>query len=180
MKKSKFNFSLAAPSSYDFDNQSYEHGVSHTVRVMRLVLHLGAAHGLHTDRVIAPAFCAAVIHDMARTHDGVCDRHGEWAVASKLPLWQPRFLEWGLNPDHLPSIAAAIEWHCKRTPLHADAITHLLKDADALDRVRFLYPGAVDKRYLHLSGTLAELPFAIRLHETHAEAWGWSEVLGFS
>jgi hypothetical protein len=179
MKKTNFDFTLAAPAFSDFDFRSYDHGVSHTLRVMRLVLHLGKVLKLHPDRVVAPAFCAAVIHDMARTHDGACNRHGEWAVEGKLPLWKDRFVAWGLQSEHLASVAAAIEWHCKPTPLHADAVTRLLKDADALDRVRFLWPDAVDERYLHYPETIGELYYAQRLHDAHVEASSWVEVFGF-
>lgn len=66
-----------------------------------------------SEEVIAQVYCAAIIHDMARTHDGYCEMHGQWAVERKLPIWKEQFLGWGLTEEQLELVAFAVYWYCK-------------------------------------------------------------------
>ena len=121
-----------------FDNQSEVHGVNHTYRIMCIIIHLGKM--LNLIRETKVALCAAYIHDMARTHDGYCTDHGEWAAQFKLPEFKELFLEIGLNDEDFSIVRIAIANHSLPEELTvtdtAYKVTALLKDADALDRIR--------------------------------------------
>jgi hypothetical protein len=151
---------------YDFDTGSELHGLDHTQRVMHLVKHLGEKNSV-SDEVIAQAYCAAIIHDMARTHDGYCEMHGQWAVERKLRIWKEQFLAWGLTEEQLEHVAFAVHWHCKDRRYFPESpnlpTLHLLQDADALDRVRFGGPEHIRLDYLHLPQSEAEIPYAEKL-----------------
>jgi hypothetical protein len=151
---------------YDFDTGSDLHGLEHTQRVMHLVKHLGEKNNV-SEEVIAQAYCAAIIHDMARTHDGNCDMHGEWAVERKLPIWKEQFLSWGLVEKQLEHVAFAAHWHCKNRRFFPDSLSlptlHLLQDADALDRVRSGGSEWIRLDYLHYPNSEAEIPYAEKL-----------------
>jgi len=121
-----------------FDNQSYIHGINHSYRVMYHCLELGKI--LECREAAQLAFMAAFIHDMARQHDGYCTEHGLWAATSKLPLFRGLFIESGATEDDLKLIGTAVHQHSlpndipKSNP--AWLVSALLKDADALDRIR--------------------------------------------
>lgn len=154
----------------DFDHASEYHGLWHTHRVMFHVLLLGHTGGLDP-ALVRRAYCAAVIHDQARTHDGWCEHHGAWAVESKLPRWTERFLQVGVGDDELELIADAVEFHSKvdlPKDHRAYATMALLKDADALDRYR-LGPNDLDTRYLRHTHAPAFAPFAKWLVANHWE-----------
>ena len=70
----------------DFDHPSGLHGINHTYRVMCHVLALGKLEHLERPKMLA--FCAAVIHDLSRRHDGICLKHGPRAALEKLPLFE--------------------------------------------------------------------------------------------
>ena len=158
---------MLSPTAKDFDTDSTVHGLEHTQRVMHLVKHLGKVGKLH-ENLILQAYCAAIIHDMARQHDGACQVHGQWAVERKLPLWQERFSSLGLSKRQLPAVAFAVHWHCKdfqNIPHSAYTPTlHLLQDADALDRVRFGGEAAINLSYLHYPFTKYEIGYAEQLY----------------
>jgi len=153
-------------SEYDFDTSSHLHGWEHTERVMQLVQRLGTVGNLEASLVMQ-AYCAAVIHDMARTHDGFCEMHGPWAVETKLSIWKEKFLEVGLLAEQLDAVAFAVHWHCKDFKTVPDSphieTLMLLQDADALDCVRFGGPDNIRLDYLHFDFTVAQIPFAERL-----------------
>ena len=81
---------------------------------------------------------------MARKHDGVCDKHGLWAVETKLPMFQELFISIGVKPNELEIIKAAVINHCESKDIPASSpfykTSAILKDADALDRIRFNEP----------------------------------------
>lgn len=57
-----------------FRHRSTLHGQAHVSRVMIHAMRLIEATGRHA---YGPQLWASVsLHDLARTHDGVCDRHG--------------------------------------------------------------------------------------------------------
>ncbi len=132
-----------------FDHQSSIHGINHTYRVMYNVLQIASGQGLNREGV--SAFCAAYIHDLARLNDGYCTKHGGWSSERKLPIYKDLFLEIGLNVTDLEKVEIAVTNHSIPKELDkndsAYLVTALLKDADALDRIR-LGEGNLDIRYL--------------------------------
>jgi len=121
-----------------FENRSALHGINHTYRVMYHVQQIGLAAGLKHE--ILWAWCAAFIHDMARQHDGYCTEHGYWSAKTKLPLFEKLFIEEGVSPEGLEAIKLAVTNHSQAKEIAIDhpyyKTVALLKDADALDRVR--------------------------------------------
>ena len=148
-----------------FDNKSSLHGINHTYRVMCLVLYIGNAANLKRD--IQLALCAAFIHDFARKHDGYCDQHGQWAAQNKLPEFIPVFKTMGIKKDEVKIIGIAIKNHSEQEELATDHFaykaTALLKDADALDRVR-LNENNLDKRFLRFPESIRLVTFAKQLY----------------
>ena len=197
-------------STYDFVTDSYLHGLSHTLRVMHHVLRIAAAGGpdLFPAQTVREAFCAALLHDTARRHDGHCELHGQYAVAEKLPAWRDRFLACGVTDAGLDRIAFAIASHClphpttqtktqtqtSRTAAQTQTQTQtqtetstsraaaktlsLLRDADALDRVRFIDVCDLDRldpRRLHHPFVADLEPAALALYHHHPEATHWAD-----
>lgn len=135
----------------DFDHQSRLHGINHTYRVMCHVLVLGKMEQLERPKMLA--FCAAFIHDLSRRHDGICLKHGPRAASEKLPLYEERFLRAGILTEEIPGIARAVAAHSQKNEVPLDdpwyKVCVLLKDADALDRLR-LGSYRLDPRYFRL------------------------------
>lgn len=144
-----------------FDHQSVIHGINHTYRVMYHVLQIAAIRGLKREGVIA--FCAAYIHDMARLNDGYCTQHGAWASERKLSLYTDLFSQHGLNNEDILKIETAVTNHSKNEELNkndgAFLVTAILKDADALDRIR-LGEGCLDLNYLRFAESKKMVPHA--------------------
>jgi hypothetical protein len=139
-----------------FDNRSLVHGINHTYRVMYHCLELGEL--THCLKASLLAFMAAFIHDMARQHDGYCTEHGLWAATQKLPLFLGLFLESGATEGDLKLIGTAVLQHSLPDDIPnsdpAWLVSALLKDADALDRIRL--------------GENNLMPEYLRFHESHA------------
>ncbi len=132
-----------------FTHASTLHGQAHVSRVMVHAFRLIAATGWTEE---APRLWAAVyVHDIARTHDGRCHRHGADAMTKleTLPTVRDLFARAGVRDGDYAAIRTAVVHHCMPTELdrsHAHwRLTSLLKDADGLDRVRL---GDLDPRYL--------------------------------
>lgn len=121
-----------------FDTQSLLHGVNHTYRVMYHCLELGEEMQCRKASILA--FMGAFIHDMARQHDGYCTVHGSWAATRKLLIFQGLFLASGATEADLKLIAIAVHQHSLPNDLTTSdpawQVSALLKDADALDRIR--------------------------------------------
>lgn len=138
-----------------FNHPSEIHGIKHTYRVMLHCLILG----LHLNRIneARVAFFAAYIHDMAREHDGYCTIHGANASKNKLPLFKTLFVENGASPGDIEIINQIVTLHSvKEEPGRSDNLFRylaILKDADALDRIRL--------------GRYGLNPGFLRLEETH-------------
>jgi len=132
--------SALAPAPSLFSHASTLHGQSHVSRVIVHAFRLIDATGWIEE---APRLWAAVyLHDLARTHDGVCYRHGGDAMKKfrALPEARALFVRGGVAADDYEAIKTAVVHHClpqelDRTHPHY-RLTSLLKDADALDRVR--------------------------------------------
>ena len=122
-----------------FNHQSFLHGIMHTYRVMHNVRIVGQKHNI-LPSIVSTAFCSAFIHDMARTHDGHCTRHGKWAVDEKLPLFVKKFKLFGLSKEEIATLKTAVTFHSLSEEIDRShphyPVTALLKDADALDRIR--------------------------------------------
>ncbi len=157
-----FKFNL---KSGHFDNQSNLHGISHTYRVMCHVLLLGSHLGY--ERETRLAFCGAFIHDMSRQHDGYCREHGLWAARNKLPFFTEFFRMQGVNTYELNEISVAVENHSAAHELPTSDSSYktaaLLKDADALDRIR-LGPNDLKPEYLRFDVTHVFIRFAEDLY----------------
>ena len=156
------NFNL---SEQQFDRHSLLHGVMHTYRVMLHVLRLGQATGHIAEA--RNAFFAAYIHDMARKSDGYCTRHGTDATNHKLPIHEPLFIKSGAKPTDILSIGKACTWHSLNDEIittDPDRLTvALLKDADALDRIR-LGESYLNVSYLRFRETHKHINFAGELY----------------
>jgi hypothetical protein len=132
-----------------FRHPSRIHGQRHVARVMVHAFRLIDATGLHAhgDALWASVF----LHDLARTHDDVCHRHGAdaWARFEGEDWLQAALAPAGLSPHELEGVKAAVVAHCEWTEVSAAhphaTLVRLLKDADGLDRVRL---GDLDPRYL--------------------------------
>jgi hypothetical protein len=118
----------------------------------------------------APRLWAAVyLHDIARTHDGLCRRHGADALArlERLPDLRDLFARGGVVDGDYASIRTAVVHHALPRELDRDhphwRLTSLLKDADALDRVRL---GDLDPRYLRNPQAEGMIAFAQTLFDT--------------
>lgn len=132
------DFSLFTLKPANFAQQSWLHGINHTLRVMTHILYLGDMLGKVRETRLA--FFAAYIHDMQRQHDGYCTEHGKWAVEHTLPVYHGFFCEQGAGNSDVDEIAVVVKNHSERDELDYAhpfyATTAMLKDADALDRIR--------------------------------------------
>ena len=123
----------------DFSVVSDVHGVSHVFNVMYNVLLIG--YRLDDIRNTKISFCAAYIHDLSRTHDGDCEIHGYVTVRDNFDKYERLFIDSGLTKDDLDCVKIASINHSVSIELNiGDSCckpTYILKDADALDRIRF-------------------------------------------
>ncbi len=148
-----------------FDNESPKHGINHTYRVMYHVLNIGQLAGMNHE--IKTAFCAAFIHDMARYHDSYCTEHGPRAARKKFPLFKNDFTNLGFCDDDLRAIKLAVSNHSVRHEIftghkHYKTVA-LLKDADALDRIR-IGENNLKIQYLRIPESLQLVDFAKQLY----------------
>lgn len=161
----EIDFNLFRLKKEYFDQQSTLHGINHTYRVMCLVLYIGDAAGLKRDVLLA--LCAAYIHDFARKHDGYCDQHGLWAAQHKLPEFVPFFKTMDITEMEIGIIKSAVRNHSESMEFKIDHIayktTALLKDADALDRIR-LHENNLDVSFLRIQESRGLITFAKQLY----------------
>ena len=147
-----------------FTHASTLHGQGHVARVMVHAFRLLAATGWAEE---APRLWAAVyLHDIARTHDGRCYRHGADAMAKfeTRPELRSLFTQGGVAGDDYVQIHTAVVHHCRLQELDRAhphwRLTSLLKDADGLDRVRL---GDLDPQYLRNPEAREMVGFAEKL-----------------
>lgn len=163
----KINPDLFILNDGHFDHKSFLHGTDHIYRVMVHTLIIGINEDMKKEARVA--FFAAYIHDLARKHDGKCITHGEESAKEKLPLFSEFFLRQGISTDELSSIATAVKFHSKSHEIkktHKDYIyTVILKDADALDRVRIGYDEP-DEIFLRLQHTKKLVTFAFNFYNS--------------
>jgi len=137
------------PAPELFTHASTLHGQAHVSRVMVQAFRLLEATGWSQE---APRLWAAVyLHDIARTHDGLCYRHGGDAMNKfeTLPQVRELFARGGVQDSDYALIHTAVVHHSLPKELDRNhphwRLTSLLKDADGLDRVRL---GDLDPQYL--------------------------------
>lgn len=166
-----------------FFRASRLHGIMHTYRVMIHVLNLGVLSGFESEA--RTAFFAAYIHDMARRHDGYCTRHGRDAVENYLVEYHDLFKRNGASEANLQQIAYAVSLHSlpdvpsiSSTDDESQKVLFLLKDADALDRIR-LGENDLDTSFLRLKVTHQCIPFASQLYSrtNHLASVSFSQII---
>ena len=167
-----------------FRHHSRLHGVRHTQRVHIHVQRLTEQVGCpRADREVV--LCAALWHDIGREGDGVEPSHGRAGVARADELG----LTAGLSGADAAIARFAIERHsisdggaeqraaelagaddpARRLaqPERALRILWLLKDADALDRIRLGFGECADPRQLRHPQTIELVGFAEALYLAH-------------
>jgi hypothetical protein len=112
-------------------------------------------------------WASVYVHDLARTHDGVCHHHGAAAAALlEDPALRAHLARGGLTDGDVPAVAAAVTAHSlpdEPPPDHPHLrLIRLLKDADGLDRVRLR---DLDRSRLRHEEARELVPFAWRLLE---------------
>ncbi len=176
-----------APTPGLFSHRSTLHGQAHVARVMVHAFRLLEATGLQIEA--SRLWAAVYLHDLARTHDGRCLRHGAdaWVKLQRSPAVGERLRRAGVTDEDLETIETAVTHHCQPDELpraHPHwRLTSLLKDADGLDRVRL---GDLDANCLRHPASATMVNFASCLFEEtdgrlplgpgHFEAL-WSEAL---
>lgn len=137
-------------TGHDFCFPSFFHGIGHTLRVSIFSAMIGQLTG--HDKEGQKAAVAALFHDMARNSDNIDTLHGKRAAKYVVPKYKEYILSLGFSEDDIREMQCAIEWHCYDEELllsHPYSLTtYLLKDADALDRIRI---NALDPQYLRLA-----------------------------
>lgn len=171
----KIDFSKFDLTPDQFDNQSHIHGINHTYRVMLHSLRLGILSNQLQQASLA--FFGAYIHDMARLHDGFCTVHGADSSKFKLPLYEGLFLQQGASGNDLKTIKQIVSRHSVYDEPGKDSAIYtplaLLKDSDALDRIRLgkynLNPDFLRLEITQLSISFGEdLYYATNNHEANS------------
>jgi hypothetical protein len=111
-------------------------------------------------------WASVYLHDLARTHDGRCEEHGQQAMQRLAQMIDVRalFERAGVRDSDYPSIETAVIYHCRSQELDRShphyELTALLKDADALDRVRL---NGLNPAFLRHEVSRQMVPFAEEL-----------------
>ncbi len=159
------------PLPQHFRHVSKIHGQAHVARVMVHALRLIEATGWEDEA--ARLWAAVYLHDLERTHDGRCHKHGADAVAR----WRAQeslrlhIFSAGIDQADREPVEIAVALHCQpdsEMPSNDHAqwrLVALLKDADGLDRVRL---GDLDPKFLRLPESKTMVAFAQTLYDkTH-------------
>lgn len=136
------------------------HGVAHMMRVFilqELICDQLEAKDASVDRLATR--WAASAHDVGRVDDGVDLEHGRRSAQ-----WMNDDLRQSMSPETLDTATYAVHWH---VPTDSDAPVmtaelKVLKDADALDRVRL---GDLDESYLRTDAARGLVDTARQLYE---------------
>ena len=154
------------PHPTDFAHPSKIHGQAHVGRTMIHAFRLIEATGMADEA--SRLWGAVYLHDIARTHDGFDEVHGMHAVmrVNESTDLQERLIARGVQSDD-PSMLLAVMMHCLPDDHSAFGgkpvwpLLAMLKDVDALDRVRF---GDLDPSYLRFPETRGMVKFAEDLY----------------
>ncbi|MDO8963416.1 MAG: HD domain-containing protein [Coriobacteriia bacterium] len=149
------------------DSSRSIHGVGHTRRVRTHAREIATEVGLVRWELIALDL-AALWHDIGRTDDGVDYYHGAKSAGKVVGLG----LHDGVEPIVLETALFAVTHHCG-DEAHAERAAHrmsdpdaswrvfrILKDADALDRVRL---GDLDASFLRYDASKARVARAWKM-----------------
>ena len=139
------------------DDEENIHGAGHSMRVLVLALTI-CTFANYPPHIMEQAALAAAAHDIGRTHQGLDDEHGEKSARKLQSLNDVMTKDWNANVTR--PVLYAIHFHSLEDDLAtfeeftdekeaADArlVWAVLKDADALDRVRL---GDLDPQMLRL------------------------------
>jgi len=150
-----------------FTHHTPAHGAGHVNRVIYLSLLLCKTMGW--PELMPAAWAAAYIHDLSRRGDGPDPDHGMRAVEEQIIRHLTLFRKVGVRREDYFDISEAVSLHCTKAE-GDNRILRILKDADALDRVRFDAPDALDPKMLRLEHSPYFVQQARRLFvETHTE-----------
>lgn len=142
----------------DFQHPSYLHGRMHTYRVMAWTLIIASLANTNGRN----AFFAAMVHDMGRVNDSIDPSHGLNSARNYLPKYESLFRKYGAKEKDLDEIYEAVAMHSLYEEKNENITLKILKDADALDRVR-LHPHKPDPAFLRYPFTLNLVPKAAEL-----------------
>ena len=152
------------------------HNVSHIERVSVLASIIATKVGLSED-VRQLAILAAIYHDSGRITEGH-EKHGDYSAAIFRSMMGN-----SLSKEDVNLVCAAIDLHDEekedaetisqmmiryrvKDRIKLNAVMSVLKDADALDRVRFLHSKAgLDPTYLRFEESKKLIRFATELYE---------------
>jgi len=177
------DFSLFTLKKEYFDYQGKLHNCNHVYRVMCHCLYIGSK--LNLPRETKLAFCGAFIHDFSRKHDGLCSQHGLWATQEKFNLFKDIFLSVGVSEKDFEEIKLAVKNHSEQFDISKShpfyKTSALLKDADALDRIR-LGDDNLNPKYLRFNETHEFIPFAkeLFLETRNSEIKNFFEILNIA
>ncbi len=164
---SKFTNQIPEQLLRDFEPQhswlrhdSYLHGVGHMMRVFilqELICNQLQEKGVAVNRQATR--WAASVHDVGRVDDDVDLDHGRRSAE-----WMSENLAKKITPETLDVATYAVHWH-SIPDIEAPVMTtelKVLKDADALDRVRL---GDLDESYLRTDAAKGLVETAQQLYE---------------
>ena len=154
------------------------HDVSHIERTAVYASIIASLQGLPED-VRQLAMYAAIYHDSGRINEGN-EKHGDYSAAIARSM-----LNGSLTKEEINIVCAAIDLHDEdredertisemmiryrvKDRNKLNAVFKILKDADALDRTRFLGNARLDPFYLRFEETKQLIKFATQLNETEA------------
>lgn len=143
-------------------HDSHLHGVDHMARVFilqELICDKLNAKGIAVNREAVR--WAAMAHDVGRVDDGVDLEHG-----LRSAQWIKDNLSDQMSPEILDTVTYIVHWHVPSDNEAPVMTTELkvLKDADALDRVRL---GDLDRRYLRIDASKSLINVAENLYQSY-------------
>jgi putative nucleotidyltransferase with HDIG domain len=143
------------------------HGLAHAARVLVLAEMIADRR---SDCDLEVVRWAAAYHDVGRVDDSVDPDHGMRSAGLFL-----RYARTPLEPTRHGLVAYAMTWHAPeddQVPAWTPEL-RVLKDADALDRVRL---GDFDSGYLRTSEAAQLIEYAEALYRQAPQAASWREV----
>lgn len=164
---SQFNSTISEQLLLGYETQqdwlrhdSLIHGVGHMSRVFilqELICDQLEQQGAVVDRQATR--WAASVHDVGRVDDGIDPDHGRRSAE-----WMNRNVPAGISPETIDRATYAVHWHVPSDDAAPVMTTELkvLKDADALDRVRL---GDLNVSYLRTEAAKGMVDVAQQLYE---------------
>jgi len=141
-------------------HDSHFHGVGHMARVFilqELICTVLASEGLGVNREATR--WAAATHDVGRVDDGQDLEHGQRSAA-----WAHENIRDRMTPETLDIVTYIVHWHVPpdyEAPVMTTELK-VLKDADALDRVRL---GDLNPSFLRTEAAKSLIDLAQQLHD---------------